>query len=82
MKNFESDSLGYLIKFARKQKGQPFCSEAVTLAAERAGIVSGDLRHWGRTFQIAAREGYIRRSAVAFRRARGNGTLTLGWVAS
>lgn len=78
--SFEHDGYGYLIKYARKQKGKPFCSEDVTLSAIDAGIAPSDLRVWGKLFAQAARDGFIRRSNVAFRRAMGNGTLTLGWV--
>jgi hypothetical protein len=81
MKNFASDSMGFLLKFARTTKGQPFSAEAVTLAAEAAGIVSSDRRHWGAVFTQAARDGYIARCDTPFRRVMGNGTLTLGWVA-
>lgn len=78
--SFENDGYGYLLKYARKQKGKPFSAEDVTLSAMEKGIAPQDLRVWGRMFQQAARDGYIRRSSVAFRRDMGNGTLTLGWV--
>lgn len=81
MKNFDKDSMGYLLSFARKSKGQPFSAEDVTIAATASGIVSSDRRHWGAVFTQAAREGYIARCDTPFRRALGNGTLTLGWVA-
>ena len=81
MKNFATDSTGYLLKFARATKGQPFCSEDVTTAATAAGIVSNDVRNWGAVFRRAARDGYIARCDTPFRRMHGNGTLTLGWVA-
>lgn len=81
MKTFDKDALGFLLRFVRSTKGQPFSAESVTLAAEAAGIVSSDRRHWGRVFVTAAREGYIGRCDTPFRRAMGNGTLTLGWVA-
>jgi hypothetical protein len=80
-KSFDKDGYGYLIKFVRKTKGRPFSAEDVTLGAYKAGIAPSDLRAWGSYFAIAAKEGYIRRSSVAFRRYMGNGTLTLGWVA-
>jgi hypothetical protein len=38
MKNFATDSTGYLLKFARASKGQPFSAEDVTDAATAAGI--------------------------------------------
>ena len=78
--SFENDGYGYLIRYARKQKGKPFCSEDVTLSAYKDGIAPSDLRQWGKLFAQAAKDGYIRRSNVAFRRAMGNGTLTPGWV--
>lgn len=78
--SFEHDGYGYLIRYARKQKGKPFCAEDVTLSAIDAGIAPANLKNWGRMFQQAAKDGYIRRSNVAFRRQLGNGTLTLGWV--
>ena len=81
MANFDQDGYGFLLKFARKTKGQPFPAEAVTMAAETAGIVSSDRRHWGRVFVQAARDGYIARCDTPFRRVMGNGTITLGWVA-
>lgn len=79
-RRFDQDALGFLIRFARKHKGQPFSSEQVTLAALKRGIAPQDLRAWGAIFTQAAREGHIRRSEVLFQRARGNGTLAPGWV--
>ena len=81
MKNFDLDGYGFLLRYIRKTKGQPFAAEEVTIAAEAAGIVSSDRRHWGRVFVLAAKDGYISRCDVPFRRKLGNGTLTLGWVA-
>ena len=75
---FENDAYGFLIAFAKKASA-PFCSEDVTLAAIAKGIAPADLRSWGSIFTQAARDGYIRRSKKAFRRAMGNNTLTLGW---
>ena len=62
-RRFDQDALGFLISFARKHKGQPFSAEQVTLAAIERGIAPPDLRHWGRVFTQAARDGHIRRSA-------------------
>lgn len=81
-KSFEKDALGYLIRYARRSKGQPFSAEEVTLAALDAGIAPMELRQWGVIFQQAAKDGYIRRSDVLFRRAMGNGSLAPGWVAA
>ncbi len=81
-RSFDKDALGFLISFARKHKGQPFSAEQVTLAAIKRGIAPQDLRHWGRVFTQAAREGYIRRSEVLFPRAMGNGSLAPGWIAA
>lgn len=81
VRSFEKDGYGFLLKFVRKTKGQPFCAEAVTLAAEKAGILPADRRHWGQVFVQAAKEGYIARCDTPFRRVLGNGTLTLGWIA-
>ena len=80
-RSFDQDAMGYLLKFARKTKGQPFSAEAVTLAAQQAGIAPPDMRHWGKVFVQACKDGYIARCDVPFRRVMGNGTLTLGWVA-
>ena len=79
--SFDKDGYGFLIKFARKAKG-PFAAEHVTLAAMKAGIAPPDLRNWGKLFQQAARDGYIRRTPIPFHRVMGNGSLTLGWVAA
>lgn len=79
-RSFDDDAMGFLIRYARKSKGQPFCSEDVTLAAMEAGIEPIDLRAWGKIFVQAAKDGYIRRSDVLFRRKFGNGTLAPGWV--
>ena len=76
----EVDALGYLIKFARKAKGRAFSSEEVTLSALGQGIAFEELRAWGAVFSTAAKEGYIRRSDVLFKRAMGNGSLSPGWV--
>jgi hypothetical protein len=80
--DFNKDALGYLINFSRKSGGKPFSAEEVTLMAITDGIAPPDLRHWGKVFSQAARDGYIRRAQVAFRRSMGNGTLTFGWVAN
>jgi hypothetical protein len=77
---FEADALGFLIAYAKRSKGQPFSAEDVTTAGLYAGVAPADLRAWGPVFAQAAREGYIRRSDVPYRRAFGNGTLALGWV--
>ena len=79
-RSFDQDALGFLISFARKHKGQPFSAEQVTLAAIERGIAPPDLRHWGRVFTQAARDGHIRRSEVLFPRAMGNGSLAPGWI--
>jgi hypothetical protein len=80
-RSFDDDALGFLIKFARRSKRKPFSAEDVTGAALAAGICPMDLRAWGAVFALAAREGYIRRSDVLFKRAMGSGTLAPGWVA-
>lgn len=77
---FEQDGYGFLIAYAARNKGQPFSSEDVTLAALEAGLQPVDLRRWGSIFAQAARDGYIRRSEVLFRRAMGNSSLAPGWV--
>ncbi len=79
-RSFEQDALGFLIKFAKKCKGQPFSAEDVTIAAIDAGLAPQDLRAMGKVFRQAAREGYIRRSEVLYRRSFGNGSLAPGWV--
>ncbi len=81
MKDFDKDGLGFLISFARKRRGRPFCAEDVTLAAQRAGLAPTDLRQWGKLFSQAARDGHIYRCITVFRRSMGNGSLTLGWRA-
>jgi hypothetical protein len=78
---FEDDAMGFLLKFLKRTRGQPFSAEQVTQAALIAGIAPFDLRTWGPVFAQAARDGYIRRSDVLFRRELGNGTLAPGWVA-
>lgn len=77
---FDTDALGFLIKFARKKRGQSFSAEQVTLAAMDKGIAPADLRSWGAVFVQAARDGYIRRSEVLFPRSMGNGSLAPGWT--
>lgn len=79
---FEQDAMGFLIRFAQRSKGRPFCSEDVTLSAIEKGIAPADLRVWGPVFAQAAKEGYIARSNTIHTRSRGNGTKTLGWVAA
>lgn len=74
------DALGFLLRYAKDTKGRPFSSEDVTIAAMSKGIVFDDMRTWGTVFIQAAKEGYIRRSEVLFRRAMGNGSLAPGWV--
>ena len=80
--NQPADALGFLIKFARKMRGQSFSSEQVTLSAIDAGIVFQEMRAWGAVFTRAARDGHIRRSSVSYRRQFGNGSLGLGWIAA
>ena len=79
-KSVEHDALGFLINFARRNKGQSFSAEMVTLSAMDSGIVFDEMRAWGTVFTTAAREGYIRRSDVLFARQLGNGSLSPGWV--
>ena len=81
MKSFDQDGMGFLLGFARKTHGQPFCAEDVTLAAQRIGLAPKDLRNWGKVFSQAARDGYIARADVPFQRSMGNGSWTLGWIA-
>lgn len=81
-RRFDEDALGFLIRFARKHKGQPFSSEQVTLAALKRGIAPQEMRSWGSVFQQAARDGHIRRSEVLFSRSLGNGSLTPGWIST
>ena len=57
----------------------PFCAEEITQAAISEGVAPADLRHVGGLYARLAHEGLMRRSRKAFRRAWGNGTLTLGW---
>ena len=79
-RRFDEDALGFLIAYARCPRGQSFSAEHVTLAAAERGIAPPDLRHWGRVFTQAARDGHIRRSDVLFSRSLGNGSLSPGWV--
>jgi hypothetical protein len=78
--SFEQDAYGFLIAYAARCKGQPFSAEDVTLAALEAGLAPQDLRAWGSLFHQAAKDGYIRRSDVLFRRSMGNSSLAPGWV--
>lgn len=77
---FSQDAMGFLLGWIKKNGHKPFSAEHVTLDAINAGVAAQDMRHWGEVFQRAAREGYIRRSDVLFRRVLGNGTLAPGWV--
>lgn len=79
-RSFEQDASGFLQAYAKRHKGRAFSAEDVTLAAIDAGLSPIDLRSWGKVFAQAARDGFIRRSDVLFRRAMGNGTLAPGWV--
>ena len=79
-RSVDSDALGFLISFARRNKGQSFSAEHVTLSALDAGIVFDDMRAWGTVFTQAAKDGHIRRSDVLFARVLGNGSLSPGWV--
>lgn len=80
VRSFELDAEGFLIAYANKCKGQSFSAEDVTTAALAAGIQPTDLRRWGTVFAHAAKDGYIRRSEVLFKRAFWNGTLAPGWT--
>ena len=77
--SFEKDAMGFLIAYVKRLGHQPFSAEDVTTSALVAGVAPPDLRAWGTVFSQAARDGYIRRSKVVFRRAMGNGAPTLGW---
>ena len=79
-RSVEVDALGFLISFARRNRGQSFSAEMVTLSAMDSGIVFDEMRAWGTVFTTAAREGYIRRSDVLFARQLGNGSLSPGWI--
>lgn len=79
-RSFEHDAMGFLLAYAKRHKGRAFSAEDVTLAAVDAGLSPMDLRSWGTVFAQAARDGFIRRSDVLFRRVMGNGTLSPGWV--
>jgi hypothetical protein len=79
-RSFEADAMGFLIAYVKRTGGQPFSAEDVTTSAMVAGVCPDDLRAWGAVFAQAARDGYIRRSDVPYRRSMGNGTLALGWV--
>jgi len=79
-RSVEVDALGFLINFARRNRGQSFSAEMVTLSAMDAGIVFDEMRAWGTVFTTAAKEGYIRRSDVLFSRRLGNGSLSPGWI--
>jgi hypothetical protein len=78
--SFEDEAMGFLLAYAKRSKGQPFSAEDVTTSALIAGVSPVDLRAWGPVFAQAARDGFIRRSDVAYRRSMGNGTLALGWM--
>lgn len=80
VRSFEQDAYGFLIAYAKRNKGVSFSSEDVTLAALDAGLAPADLRAWGSIFTQAQRDGYIRRSEVLFARSRGNGSLAPGWI--
>lgn len=81
VRSFETDAYGFLIAYAKRMRGQSFCAEDVTLAALESGISPvSDLRAWGAIFSQAARDGFIRRSDVLFRRSLGNGALAPGWT--
>jgi hypothetical protein len=79
-RSFEADAMGFLIAYVKRTGGQPFSAEDVTTSALIAGVAPDDLRAWGTVFSQAARDGYIRRSDVVFKRSMGNGAPTLGWV--
>lgn len=81
VRSFDRDAMGFLLRFARRSNGRPFSAEQVTLAAVKVGIAPDDLRAWGTLFQQAAKDGFIRRSDVLFKRVMGNGSLAPGWVA-
>ena len=74
------DPLTFLIRYARKKRGQAFSPEEVTLQADKHGVRVGDLRAWGAVFTQAAREGYITRSTELFSRTTSNGSVRPGWV--
>lgn len=80
-RSFDQDAMGFLIRFAKRHRGRSFSPEEVTLAAMEKGVVPPDLRQWGRIFQQAAKDGYIRQSEVLFRRVMSNGSLRPGWTA-
>jgi len=79
-RSFEQDAMGFLLAYAKRHKGRAFSAEDVTLAAVDAGLAPIEMRAWGTVFAQAARDGFIRRSDVLFKRAMGNGTLSPGWT--
>jgi len=75
------DPLKFLIRYARKKRGQAFSPEEVTQTAERYGVCMHDGRAWGGIFAQAAREGHITRSTELFSRTTSNGSVRPGWIA-
>lgn len=74
------DPLTFLIRFAKKKRGQAFSPEEVTLTADRHGVRMRDGRAWGAVFIQAAREGHIRPSSQLFPRTTSNGSKRPGWM--
>ncbi len=73
------DALGFLIRWARRHRREPFSPEDVIAAAAVAGILFDDQRQWGQVFRQAQREGYIRRAWLV-PRASSNHSVRLGWI--
>lgn len=74
-----TDALGFLIRWARRHRREPFSPEDVITAAAVAGIEFDEARQWGAVFKQAAKDGYIRRAGL-FPRASSNHSVRPGWV--
>ena len=70
---------GFLIRYARRHRREPFSPEDVIAAAAVAGIVFAEARQWGAVFKQAAKDGHIRRAGL-FPRASSNHSVRPGWI--
>jgi hypothetical protein len=75
----KEDAYGFLIRWARRHRREPFSPEDVIAAAAVAGIAFDNQRQWGSVFQQAARDGHIRRAGL-FPRASSNHSMRPGWI--
>lgn len=78
---FIEEGMRFLRGYVAAHPTRAFSSEELVEMARVCGLSPSDRRAWGLLFLRAQREGLIERSAEAYRRTCGHGTVSLKWQA-